>query len=392
MRYEYRAFGQDVVAGEAAISRLPDELDRIGARRCLVLCGPNIAKTSDVVERVEASLGSRCVARYAEVEPHAPLRNVARATSIARDGGVDCLVSVGGGSTHMVSKGVALELSSPLGIRAFERRFEPPDRVILPAADMPPIVASVVAVPTTIGSAEIGPSGGSFADEDNARKLFVYGNGSTAPKVIVLDGRALATTPERIQRASAMGQLRVGIEAFLTRNHNPISDALSLHAIELLASSLDSGWERSPSLMLRLKSAGVLAEMGLHAAGRLAINSAIAHQVGAIAGGLHGEINSILLPHTLRMNVPTMTSDRRRRLEAALGAADAAGAPGCPAADAVARLAARLGVPAQLRDIGVRRDAFHRIAEATLMDWTLGGNPTPIVDEAPILSILETAW
>src|SRR4029078_3804103 len=107
----------------------------------------------------------------------------------------------------------------------------------------------------------------------------------------------------RVLTGTSMGQLRIAIESFASTAHNPISDAMTLHAIRVLHPHLRSGWSDRVEVLLRIKGACVLASMGQPAmgtgSGKLGVNSAIAHQLGAICNLPHGEVNAILLPHTI---------------------------------------------------------------------------------------------
>ncbi|GGC93829.1 hypothetical protein GCM10010994_59530 [Chelatococcus reniformis] len=60
--------------------------------------------------------------------------------------------------------------------------------------------------------------------------------------------------------------------------------------------------------------------------------------------------------------------------------------------DAVAQLVSVLGLPARLRDAGVRRDNLPHIAEVALRDAWVQANPRPIPDVQTLGALLECAW
>lgn len=216
--------------------------------------------------------------------------------------------------------------------------------------------------------------------------------------MIILDGRALQTTPRQVLVSTAMGQLRVAIECFASTAHNPISDGLALHAIRILERNLRTGWSDDVNHLLRIKGACALASMGQSAmgvgSGKLGVNSAICHQLGAICHVAHGEANAILLPHTIVFNAHAL--DQRFRLIAEAMAVDDAGrsidAVARDVSEQVALLSRRLGVPTRLRDVGVSPESFERIATATLNDRTIATNPVPITNTAQIIGLLQAAW
>ena len=111
----------------------------------------------------------------------------------------------------------------------------------------------------------------------------------------------------------------------------------------------------------------------------------IGHQLGAVAGVPHGYTSCILLPHVMAFNA-AVTGDRQNLISEALGAAKA------PANSAVAELISRLGMPTRLRDVGVTREHFSAVAQASLLNAWVKANPQPIDTEDQVLEILEAAY
>lgn len=397
VEYVYPGLRCTIVSGASEIDRLGTHLEALGAQRVMIVCGPNILRSSDVVDRVERAAGERLVGRFSDVEPHSPIDILRAALVVARRVQPDTVISVGGGSTTTIAQGLALLLNTDRDLKDFAMRFEPPDRVLAPLAQLPEVTTRVIAVPTTMGGAEIGYAVGGFADETRSHKIIVGGDGRTSPRVIVLDGRALQTTPRPVLAGTAIGQLRVAIECFASTAHNPMSDAMALHAIRILGRTLRD-WADEVDCLLRIKGACALASMGQAAmgmgSGKLGVNSAIAHQLGTICNLAHGEANAILLPHTILFNARAI--DGRIQLIAEAMAVDTAGRSveevARDVAERVALLSRGLGVPERLRDVGVSPQSFERIATVTLGDRAIATNPVPITDKAQIIGLLREAW
>ncbi len=390
--YVYRGLGQELRSSPREIDILGDTITGLGAKRVMVICGPNVLHESDVVHRVQEALGPLFVGCFDGVAPHSPVEVVEAARDIARQIQPDTLVSVGGGSAMTVAKGVALLVSTDRDLSDYQIRFEPPDTIVRPKIPLPDITVRTVAVATTMGGAEIGPSGGGFASRDRTEKIIVAGDGSTSPAVVVIDGDALATTPSRVQKSTTIGQLRLAIDSLLSTSSNPLSEAIALHAIASLHGELSTGWRDDPLYLLRMKAACCLASHASKTAGSMAINTAIAHQVGAICDVAHGDANAILLPHTIRFNARA-GAEALHLIAGAMGLADHGTRDPVPArvADRIAWLCSKLGIPARLRDVGVAREQLGAIATATMGDRSVRTNPRP-VDRADVGEILERAW
>ena len=388
LSYVFNSVRHEIVCDVDAISGLPAVLNRAGASRAMVLCGPSILSHSDVVPRVQEALGASCVGLYSGVAPHSPVPTLEAAVALAKETGADALVSVGGGSTHDTTKGVATLLAEGGRIHDYEAHFEPPDKITYPA--MSPDRLPIITVTTTMGAAELSRGAG-FADRHLGRKILVA-DPNTIPGYIVIDGKALATTPVNILASTAIGQLRIAIETVYSTKHNPISDGMALHAIRLLAENLPHCHELDIERLLLIKTAACMASLA--GVGGLGLNTATAHHVGGIFDVPHGEANAILLPHTMRYNADACP-DRLALIADAMGI-DISGmkteeAALC-AADAVESLRRSLGLPDRLRDVGVPEEGLELIASATLHDRALATNPKPVHDARPIMTVLREAW
>ena len=388
LTYSYSSVTQEVVCAPDAISGLPGVLDRAGVTRAMVLCGPSILEKSDVVQRVRTALGDRFAGLFSGVAPHSPVHTLDEAMRVAGDLKPDGLVSVGGGSTHDTTKGVATLLGEGGTIHDHQVIFEPPDKVILP--DLSPGRVPIIAVPTTMGGAELSRGAG-FADKDLGRKVLVADPG-TIPCSIVIDGQALATTPMSILLSTAMGQMRIAVETVYSTKHNPISDAMALSAISMLVKYLPQCPGLDLDCLLHAKTAASLASLA--GVGGLGLNTATAHHVGGLYDVPHGDANAIMLPNTMRFNAEA-SADRQALIAQAMGI-DTAGMSdqdaALAAADAVEDLRDSLGLPGRLRDVGVPEEGLELIAAATLHDRALATNPRPVTDAGPIMAVLRSSW
>ncbi|MFI5400525.1 MAG: iron-containing alcohol dehydrogenase, partial [SAR324 cluster bacterium] len=107
--------------------------------------------------------------------------------------------------------------------------------------------------------------------------------------------------------------------------------------------------------------------------------------LGGTYGVPHGVTSCVTLPSALRWNAKA-NLQRQREVSRLMGN------PDLPAADLVARLVSRLGLPRRLRDVGIRREDFQAIADHTMHDAPVLSNPRKIERSADIVEILELAW
>ena len=93
-----------VHAGTNALARLADEADRLRVGRVLVVCGQTVGKGTDLVDRVEQSLGDKFAGVYDGVVAGSPLPSVEQGVEMAARTGADLLVALGGGSAVVTTR------------------------------------------------------------------------------------------------------------------------------------------------------------------------------------------------------------------------------------------------------------------------------------------------
>ena len=120
LQFNYTSVAQEIVCDTDAMTGLCGTLDRLGANTAMIICGPSILRSSDVIRRVQEALGARCVSLFAGVAPHAPVPTLEEAIGVAREARPEALVSVGGGSTHDTAKGIATLLAEGSDIHDYE--------------------------------------------------------------------------------------------------------------------------------------------------------------------------------------------------------------------------------------------------------------------------------
>jgi Iron-containing alcohol dehydrogenase len=109
--FAIEALPQRIVFGVGAVAGVPDEVDRLGLHRVLLIAGGSAKLAGDdVADR----LGPRVAARWSEVRQHVPEALAARARAAAAEAGADGVLTVGGGSATGLGKAVTVHTGLPL--------------------------------------------------------------------------------------------------------------------------------------------------------------------------------------------------------------------------------------------------------------------------------------
>ena len=383
-----------IVCRPGAVDSLAAEVDALGARRLMLVCGTRSASGMAAL-RVRAALGERLAVQWTGIPPHSGVADVTALSARAREAGVDGFIAVGGGSASDSAKAAAILLAEGGTLRDHANVFTPPDQYVqktLPATKLP-----VIAIPTTLSAAEVTPGLG--IRDEHGHKL-VFWDPGVVPRLIVLDPQAVLDVPASVWATTGMNALAHCIEGLYSRVRNPVSDALALQGIGHLSRALPKvvSYGRAGNaieLLAALEEAltGALLSGLVISNARVGIHHGVCHGLGSLGGLSHGVANSILLPHAMRFNLEVASGPLARAAEA-LGC-DVRGWPERQAAEAavqaVERLQRAIGVPTRLSEAGLDRALLPRLARGAMSDRGLYFNPR-LATEAEVLALLEAAW
>jgi len=74
-------------AGDNAVARLGEEVDRAGGKRVLVVCGQTVARRTNLLDRIKEVLGDRFADVFDGAKAGSPLPAVELGVTVARDAG-----------------------------------------------------------------------------------------------------------------------------------------------------------------------------------------------------------------------------------------------------------------------------------------------------------------
>jgi maleylacetate reductase len=242
----------------------------------------------------------------------------------------------------------------------------------------------MVAIPTTLSAAEFTPFAG--VTDTGRRAKEGYAHPLLAPRAVILDPAMTLATPAVLWFSTGLKAVDHAVEQLCNARRAPFADALAADGLKRLAAGLAASKADSADLDARqaCQFGMWLAISGASAGGGIGASHAIGHTLGGSYGVPHGITSGVTLPAVLKWNETAGTE--RQALVAEL-----MGAEGLSASDAVKRLAQSLGLPTDLKAIGIGPDKFQAIAEHTMHDSGVRVNPRPIQGPADIAEILELA-
>ncbi|WP_246144738.1 maleylacetate reductase [Actinacidiphila oryziradicis] len=307
-----------VLVGRGARHEIPGEIERLGARRVLLVATGSAKAAADELAGV---LGTRLAARFNRPVVHTLVAVTAKAMEVVGESAADSVVAIGGGS----AVGLAKALSARTGIPQ-------------------------VAVPTTYAGSEVTPV---LGETDNGVKT-TRRDPAIAPGTVVYDPELTLTMPVGLTLTSSLNALAHAVEALWAPNATAATDGLATESVHGILTTLPAVLD-DPSQLAgreRIQEATWLAGLCL-AQTRMGLHHQLAHALGGTFDLPHAELHALLLAHVLAFNLPAAPK-AAARLQRITG--------GDPVA-VVGRLARSYNGPTTLGALGVPRDDLRAVAE-----------------------------
>ncbi|MCS7080005.1 MAG: iron-containing alcohol dehydrogenase [Chloracidobacterium sp.] len=360
----------------------PDLAERT---RVAVFTDPGVAAVGllDVVRQAFADSDYTIVAVIADVPPESDTEFVKQAAAKLNEQEVSLIVALGGGSVMDTAKIAAVIAAYGGEAGDYEGGFM-----------VPGPITPIIAIPTTVGTGSEVTLAAVVKDNIRRRKLTI-GSPFLFPRMAVLDPNMVATLPAKLVAWTGFDALTHAIEAYSCAEREPISAALALGAIELIADNLEAAMQETGPTEARAKMqyAATMAAMAFSNSPVGAVH-AIAHSVGALFGIHHGLSNAIALPFVMEFNLPAVAA-YYAAVARALGVKDVGQSTEALAEAGIAAVRAlkqRCGVPAQYREVGVPTDpdTAAAVTDLTLEDICLSFNPVKAERDAILALVTRT--
>ena len=353
--------------GAGAIAEIVNEAQAHGFQKAFVCSDPDLVKfnvTSKVTDRLEkAGLAYQL---YSDIKPNPTIDNVKHGVQAFKDSKADYIIAIGGGSSMDTAKAIGIIINNP--------EFEDVRSLEGVAPTKKPCVP-IIAVPTTAGTAAEVTINYVITDVEKKRK-FVCVDTHDIPVVAVIDPDMMSSMPKGLTASTGMDALTHAIEGYITKGAWEMTDMFHLKAIELISKNLRGACENTKEGREGMALGQYIAGMGFSNVG-LGIVHSMAHALGAVYDTPHGVANAILLPTVMEYNAPC-TGTKYKDIAVAMGVEGVENMSQeeyrKAAVDAVKKLSADVGIPADLKAI-VKAEDVDFLAQSAMDDACRPGNP-----------------
>ena len=376
-----------IVCGGGAISELAPQLKRLGAARVLVVTDEFMVR-SGLIARVEADLraGGFTSSVYAGVQPDPTEENVHAGLAQFRAANADVIVAIGGGSPIDCAKAIALLTANPAPLSLYMGRHK-----------VPRGGAPLVAIPTTAGTGSEVSKVSVITDSARDVKMMML-DAHLQPAVALVDYELTLSMPPALTAAVGVDTLTHGIEAFVSRLANAMTDPLALACISKVAQHLEPAWRESSNQTAREGMMLAATQGGMaFSNSSVCLVHGMSRPLGALFHVPHGISNAMLLPVVTRFSlagaVPRYATVARTMGLAGVAVEDAAA--GEALVVGLEALNRRLKIPRLREHPRIEEQRFFSSLEKMASDALASGSPqnNPVVPTADqIVELYREAW
>lgn len=373
---------RESLIGGGALEAAGGRIKTLGLKKALIITDAYMAKSGAVNAVIDVlnKSGVEAVVFDGAV-PNPTDKNVEDGLALLKQHGCDHIVSFGGGSSHDCAKGVGIVATNGGRIHDYEG-------VDVSSKPMLPLVS----INTTAGTASEMTRFCIITDTSRHVKMAIVDSKCT-PTIAVDDPLLMHKMPPALTAATGMDALTHAVEAYVSTISTPLTDASALHAMKLISSYLRTAVADGSNAQARdmMSYAQFLAGMAFNSAS-LGYVHAMAHQLGGFYDLPHGVCNAVLLPVVQEFNaqaVPHLYVDMAEALGAGSGLPAERAVPAV--LGAIRQLSADVGIPRNLKELGVKPEDFDVLAANSLKDACGFTNPRPATHDE-IVGLFRQAY
>lgn len=366
--YQYN-FPTTIRFGAGASNELGDYLQKNDLHRPLIVTDPVVGQLP-FFKKIVAALQRKAISVEVFFDLHKnPVKSdVYKGTNVYDAARRDSIIGIGGGVALDVARAICLRVNHREDLFTY-------DDLVGGDVYVTNEVPHFITIPTTAGTgSEVGRSA-IIADDETHQKKILFSPKLLA-KIVFADPLLTMELPPFVTAATGMDALTHNMEAFLAKMPHPMCEGIALEGMRLIGDSLVKA-VKAPDLEARSKML-MASLMGAVAFQKgLGVVHSLAHPLSALLDTHHGLANAVNIPYGMAFNIEGF-EERFRRMARALDLKEESG-------EAVVRylfdLNGQIGIPHQLRDIGVKAEHVETLSDLAFADFAHPNNPKPVTRE-----------
>ena len=384
-----------VIIGAGARHELPAQMKRLGADHAFIVTDAFLKQTGLPDALANELREAGCTSTiFAEVQPDPTDQNVAAGlqafrASVSQNSSANnlvAIVAVGGGSAIDCAKAISILTANPEPLRQYMGYHK------VPRAGVP-----LIAIPTTAGTGSEATRVAVITDTAQHEKMMIL-DARLTPAVALVDYELSLTMPKPLTAHVGVDTLTHGIEAYVSKKANGMTDPMALSCIALTAGALLTAWGEPENPKAREAMALAAYQGGAaFSNASVCLVHGMSRPLGALYHVAHGLSNAVLLPEVTQFSLSGNPA-RYAVIARIMGLAGGDGsdeAAGYKLVEGLETLNEALQIPPLRECVKVGRAKFDKSLKKMAQDALASGSPqnNPVVPTAEqIVEIYRAAW
>lgn len=324
------------------------ELAKPYGKKALIVTGRSSAKRSGLYDKVNDSLKAAGLETvlFDKVSQNPLTTTAQEGADFAKANGCDVVVAIGGGSIMDCAKAIAFLSKNEGDINDYIYNR-------LTSDDALPLIL----IPTTCGTGSEGNGFAVLTNPDNGDKKSLRCNAIVA-KVSIVDPECMMTMPKKVLASVTFDALCHNIEAYTSKIAQPLTDAMSIYAIELIANNLVSVYNGTGSKKEweNITMASTIGGMVINTAG-VTIAHGMEHPASGLKDIVHGQGLAALTPIVIEASYKG-NEEKFAKIAKIFGGESAA-----DCADKIRELLKAIDLECKLSDLGIAAEDISWMVE-----------------------------
>ena len=344
------------------------ELAKPYGKKALIVTGRSSAKRSGLYDKVNDSLKAAGLETvlFDKVSQNPLTTTAQEGADFAKANGCDVVVAIGGGSIMDCAKAIAFLSKNEGDINDYIYNR-------LTSDDALPLIL----IPTTCGTGSEGNGFAVLTNPDNGDKKSLRCNAIVA-KVSIVDPECMMTMPKKVLASVTFDALCHNIEAYTSKIAQPLIDAMSIYAIELIANNLVSVYNGTGSKKEweNITMASTIGGMVINTAG-VTIAHGMEHPASGLKDIVHGQGLAALTPIVIEASYKG-NEEKFAKIAKIFGGESAA-----DCADKIRELLKSIDLECKLSDLGIAAEDISWMAEncMNVSAASIANNPVVFTQE-----------
>lgn len=372
MDYSVFQCPKKIIYGKDTVNFIGSEATVFG-NKAMIVTGKHSSKKTGALDKVYYSLKDQGIdpVIFNKVESDPSVITVREGVKAGKKEKVDFIVALGGGSAMDAAKAISMAIGNGGDILDYEK--------VQPKTYGIPIIA----VPTTAGTGSEVSKFSIITDTERKIKMLISSN-FIIPEVAILDPLLTMMMPPQVTAATGMDAFTHAIEAYISKAAQPMSDTFAIKAIKIISSNisrsvLKGDIEAREKMLLGQMYAGLAFSNA-----STALVHSMSRPLGAYYKVPHGMANAILLTEVMKFNRASC-AERFKVIAEAMGEnveGKSVREASLIAVDTIKSIFLETGLPVSLKEVGVDKDNFRKMAEDAMESKTTALNPRkPTVEQ-----------